>query len=246
MEKPQNRSTMPVFVLLISLMVGVDVLIDRLGGHTWISSLVHITFGFFVILSAHVVLRRAAESRRKAEALLHQTKDELEAQVRNRTADLNLANETLRTEISEHEQADVERDRLIAQIETARQRAENLVAELHLANNMLVTLIDTLPAGMIIIDVEGRIVLAKSHARALMKSALAGDTYGLRDELTLRHPDGMAIAQEDLPLVRAIQYGEVTKGLEVECCLEDGGCVDLLIAASPVKDENGKIRVVPE
>jgi PAS domain S-box-containing protein len=241
MEKPLIRPMMPVLLLLISLMVGLDIVVDRLGGHSWISTLAHIGFGSLIILAAHLVLNRAAVSRRKAEALMRQTQEELEARVQGRTADLKLVNESLRTEITERVQADIERERLMAQIEAARLRAESLVTELHLANNMLVTLIDTLPAGMIIIDVEGRIVLANSHARALMKTALAGDYYGLRDELSLRRRDGEVIGQDDLPLVRAIQHGEITPGLEVECCLEDGGCVDLLIAASPVRDETGKI-----
>ena len=110
-------------------------------------------------------------------------------------------------------QAEIERERLMAQIEAARQRAESLVGEVNLANNMLVTLIDTLPVGMIIIDVEGRVVLANSQARALMKTALAGDVYGLRDELSLRRYDGTVIAEDDLPLVRAIRKGEITTGL---------------------------------
>ena len=52
MEKPLIRPLMPVFILLIAVMVGVDIYIDQLGGHSWMSSLAHIVFGGTVILTA--------------------------------------------------------------------------------------------------------------------------------------------------------------------------------------------------
>jgi PAS domain S-box-containing protein len=236
-----QRPLMPLLLILITLMVGVDVLVDQWGGHSLLNTLVHVVFGALILISAHLLLKRAAIASRDAEALTRRIKQDLEDQVQSRTADLKLVNETLRLEINERQQVDAERERLIAQIESARQRAESLVTELHLANNMLVTLIDTLPAGMIIIDAEGRVVLANSHSRLLMKATLAGDHYGMREGLTLCRPDGTVLSEDDLPLVRALKLAEVTHEMEVECRMDNGENIDLFIAASPVRDEDGKI-----
>lgn len=232
---------MVVFGVLTIIIVSLDVYIDQATGHSWPDSVMHVLFGLIIIVSAHAIMRRAMQSHKNANDLLARANEDLEERVRARTAELDEVNQSLRNEIAERKQAETEREQLISQIEGARQRAEMLIADLHLANNMLVTLIDTLPAGMVIIDANERIVLANSQARDLMHSALAGDEFALRDDLVIRDSGGRPIPHAELPLIRAVRNGQAVNGLEVECCTEDGACCYWLMAAAPVQDENGRV-----
>jgi PAS domain S-box-containing protein len=114
-------------------------------------------------------------------------------------------------------------------------------AALQLANNRLRTVIDTLPAGMTIIDTEGNIVLANQLARTMMGRPATRRSSSIQEEGFLCNIDGAPIFPEDLPLSRALQQGEVTKGLEAVSCNKNGEKLYILMAASPVRDEAGDI-----
>lgn len=59
-----------------------------------------------VLLISYVMLSRAMESHTRAEAVLRQARDEMEARVRERTAELEQANAALRTEVAERQRVE--------------------------------------------------------------------------------------------------------------------------------------------
>jgi PAS domain-containing protein len=114
---------------------------------------------------------------------LRQARDELETRVQARTVELAHANATLQAEIAERKQAEQAREQSLAQIEVARQRAEDLASELQLANSMLRALIEAMPAGVVVTDSDGGIILANPIAKAILSSALMGATLTERGPL---------------------------------------------------------------
>ena len=134
--------------------------------------------------------------------------------MRERTIELEHANESLQAEVAERQQAEQERQRSLEQVDLARQRAENLAGELRLANNMLRTLIETLPIGMVITDPEGEIILANPLATTILGSALAIVKPDFLEILPLYHLDGTRLTLEELPFNRALMQKTATAGLE--------------------------------
>ncbi len=120
-------------------------------------------------------------------------------------------------------------------------RVKNRTSELEQTNQTLSTLIQTLPVGLIIVDTGGHIVLANPLARSILGEMLTGDTYNLENEPNLYRSDDTLLPVAERPLNRAIQQGKTTTSVEVHLHRADGSSVSLLMAASPVRDENGRI-----
>ena len=206
MNKSVLRSAL-FYAILTGSFFMVDLLIDRLVGGNAGLNLPHLILASVVVITSFIILNRAMQERRSAEAAMRQAHDELAQRVRERTVELEHANETLQAEIAERIQAEKARQRSLEQVELARQRAENLAGELRMANNMLRTLIETLPIGMVITDVHGEIVLANLLAKNLMGSSLAVVKSDYEGDLPLFHLDGSRLTLEELPLVRALRQG---------------------------------------
>ena len=240
MNKDTFRTAL-LYSLLAGILILADLLIDQVLDHTNANvtelSLSHLIFAVVVVFSAFFLLRRAIETRRQAETVLRQARDELEIRVKERTIELEAANIALQTEITERQQAERERERLLAQVEEARQRAENLANELKLANSILLALIETLPAGMVVTDSDGGVVLVNRTARALLGNALKGASISWTGDPIILRRDGSLVKPEEMPLTHAIQRGETTTGLEVLIRREEGSMTPVLMAASPVRDE---------
>ena len=143
--------------------------------------------------------------------------------------------------ITERKRAEQERGRLIAELEGAQRQAVASATETQLANSLLHALIDTMPAGVLVANADGAMVLANPAARAILGGAVTGTAFGPRGGYTLHRVDGSPFPAEDLPLPRAIQRDETTRGIEALIRREDGAEVSILIAASPVQDAAGSI-----
>ncbi len=140
MNKSVLRSAL-FYAILAGSFFMVDLLIDRLVGGTAGLNLPHLILASVVVITSFIILNRAMQERRSAEAAMRQAHDELAQRVRERTVELEHANEALQAEITERIQAEKARQRSLEQVELARQRAENLAGELRMANNMLRTLV---------------------------------------------------------------------------------------------------------
>ncbi len=239
MKNPAFRTAL-LYTGLAGGFILIDLTLDRLVGGRLEFNLSHLILAAIAILTCYFLLNRGLEARDRAEAALRQARDELETRVQARTVELAHANAALQAEIAERKQAEQAREQSLAQIEVARQRAEDLASELQLANSMLRALIEAMPAGVVVTDSDGGIILANPIANAVLGSALMGATYNPRED-PLYRLDGTRLPLEDIPLYRAIHHGESVEGIEAALHKEDNCRTFVLMAASPVRDELGRV-----
>jgi len=117
----------------------VDLAIDRFISSAPGLSLPHISLAALTVVISYIILSRALEVRRRAEAVLRQARDEMEIRVGERTAELEHTNKTLQTEIAEHQRAEQER----ARMEQALRESEETARVLMNASTESAMLIDT-------------------------------------------------------------------------------------------------------
>ena len=228
-----------VYLAVVAVFLISDLaMVNMMGGMDTYNAM-HVFLAGLVVLISFSLIYQLTSTHRRAESLMRQARDELEGRVVERTADLEQANRDLQQEIAERQQAERERELLLEQVEQARQRAETAANELQVTNNMLRAIIETLPAGMVIVDSEGRVVLANPQARAILGQELSG-TYDCKENVFFR-VDGLRMLPEDMPLFRAIHSGVITSGLEVRVSRPNGSWGYLLLAASPVYDRTGHV-----
>jgi PAS domain S-box-containing protein len=99
-------------VALVAVFVLLDLTLDRLTSRRLEIDLPHIILVGMALLITFVLVREAMRTRGRAEATRRVAHDELEARVRERTAELARANEALKPELSERERAQEQIKRL--------------------------------------------------------------------------------------------------------------------------------------
>src|SRR5208337_4917414 len=89
-------------------------------------------------------------------------------------------------------------------------RVEERTAELTKARSMLQTVLDTIPAGIIVADAEtGQIVYSNQGAARVFSPRMIGNSpYSGHDTYTLNRPDGSPIKPANSPLNRSLRRGE--------------------------------------
>jgi two-component system cell cycle sensor histidine kinase/response regulator CckA len=217
-------------------------------------------------------IRYAAE-RKKLEKALQQARDELESRVEARTTELVAAKQQLQERIAKHRQTEAEQQHLLAEVqscseelrvsneelkihdeelrvqnETLQMQAEELedmAGELQAGRDLQQAVLEQMPAGVIIAEPSGRIILTNRQAEAIW-----GQPPGALRELEyFRHiprsyPDGRPCPGDTIPLSRALTLGETV--VDEEYCLQrDTGnhlqAVHLNVSATPVRDQDGSI-----
>ena len=125
----------------------------------------------------------------------------------------------------------------------ARQREVTRAAaeQARQTSDLLRTLIDTIPAGVLVSDERGQITLENPAAVAILGQTAPRDSGELLHDYRLFRPDGSPFLTTELPLFRAIESGEVTRDLEILVRCRDGGERIILAAGSPVRDRSGRI-----
>lgn len=119
-------------------------------------------------------------------------------------------------------------------------RVQERTTDLAQANRLLHAIIDTMPAGVIVANSDGAIVLTNGVARNIMGSAVTGSAIQPRG-YSLYRMDGSPFDTAESPLVSAIWRGETIHGIEALVRRENGAEAAILIAAAPVRDEAGDI-----
>ncbi|MGH2946790.1 MAG: SpoIIE family protein phosphatase [Solirubrobacteraceae bacterium] len=115
---------------------------------------------------------------------------------------------------------------------TARKAAEmRLEAVLH-----------QLPAGVVIADADGRILMSNERLREMGLSREPGLGSRLHEiGFTAWHMDGRPYEPPDWPLARALKRGEVVRGEEMAFVRADGTAGVLEVNAAPIRDGGGTI-----
>ncbi len=164
-------------------------------------------------------------NRKRIEAGLERHRHHFAELLRTRTAAWTNANAELRRTIASNKRAEKELDETQA---------------------LLLAAIEHSPTGILVADAsDGRIRIANSVARKLYgQEAVASDNLfdmpGAKPWKLCR-PDGVPYQYEELPLVRAIRDGEVTRDAEMVIRHADGKDRWVLVNAAPARNDDGKI-----
>ena len=105
MNKARLRN-LALAILLAGGLILLDLVLDRYLGGFGRLGWPHFILAASVLFLSYLLMSRAVGARKRAEAVLRQGRDELESRVRARTAELEQANEALRTEIAERKRAE--------------------------------------------------------------------------------------------------------------------------------------------
>jgi two-component system CheB/CheR fusion protein len=157
-------------------------------------------------------MMHAAEDRAQASA----------AEARDRQHDLE-------REIAERHRVEQEREHLLEQLRTARERLEAVLRQM--------------PAGVVITEApSGRIVLANDQARQIWRRLLADSSHELGTGVhELRAKDGQAYLSHEWPLARSLAGGEVVKNEEIQFPRDGGDWSTVLVNSSPIRDPHGAV-----
>jgi CheY-like chemotaxis protein len=122
-----------------------------------------------------------------------------------------------------------------------RERQIRESEELLAAGRKLSSILESLPVGVIIADMEGRILQINESVSRILKSIepIEADSYG--EILSWWEQGGRAIKEKSGPLGRALHRGEASHNelLQIRCC--DGSRKTVLCTASPLRQLDGHI-----
>ncbi|HZS08251.1 MAG TPA: PAS domain S-box protein [Blastocatellia bacterium] len=163
------------------------------------------------------ILAQAADvsDRKRTEEKIRKLNDYLESSVRERTAQLALANAELRKEVGE------------------RRRAEEVLRQ---TNRTLETLIESSPLAIITFDAEEKVTRWNQAAESLF-GWTAQEVIGY--VLPIIPPDRM---EKDRPLGVAVREGESFTGLELNSQRKDGTAIKVALSVAPLHDESGSFQ----
>jgi PAS domain S-box-containing protein len=119
--------------------------------------------------------------------------------------------------------------------------AQDLYQQAEAARTTLDTMIETMPAGVVVSDAHGTITLANSTAHSIIGSTITVTGYGPSSGYTPVCSDGKPVPVRNLPLQRAIERGETARDVEIRLRYDDGTERVILTGASPVRDEAGRV-----
>ena len=106
----------------------------------------------------------------------------------------------------------------------------------------LAALFDSLPVGVGVADLEGRLVLSNQAMRRYVPNALIPSRDDARHmRWTALHPDGRALGRHDFPGARALRGERVVPGIEALYRADDGVEIWTHIGAVPIFDAEGRV-----
>ncbi len=111
----------------------------------------------------------------------------------------------------------------------------------------LEALVDTSPVGVVVFDAgKGRPVSLNQEAKRIIKklSSPGCTAEEQLDMITYRRADGREVAVADVDLTRELTTGEKVRGEEFVLSVPDGRSVAMLVNATPISSDAGKIETV--
>jgi PAS domain S-box-containing protein len=134
-----------------------------------------------------------------------------------------------------------------AMIDGIRSRESDLqrrTEEAQRAAELLHTVIETMPVGIIVIDADGVVTTANVVVERLLGLPVAGRDLHQPIASVLTTADGTPLPPAELPIMRALERGESTRDFEAAIRRPDGEEVVVLGAATPVTAEGRVIGAV--
>ncbi len=172
--------------------------------------------------------------RRETSEKLHQLNAELELRIEQRTQELNSVNKKLQEEVENYRGADLQVQRLNLDL---KRRMEAMQALLNVA-----------PVGIALSEDPSCEIIKMNSACAEMlnlpvdanasKSATAGEQLPFK----VLTSDGQEISNSELPMQKAVATGKEIRSIEVDIIHETGRVVSLYEYATPLFNEEGKVR----
>jgi CheY-like chemotaxis protein len=122
-----------------------------------------------------------------------------------------------------------------------RERHVKESQELLRVGRKMSSVLESLPVGVLIADLEGRICQTTQEASRLLKAAEATDNDVYGDILGWWDTGGQKIKNKDGPLARALQDGAVSHSEPLRIRCFDGTTRTLLTSTSPLRGMDGNI-----
>ncbi len=126
---------------------------------------------------------------------------------------------------------------------TLSEAREQLLLDLEAQRYRLETVLRQMPAGVLIADAIGRLVLSNAQAGEIWGQAIPVDRDIVDEyrEYVARDADGRRLEPGEWPLVRALSAGEVVVGEQLRIERFDGTTGWIAVDAAPVRDRDGAI-----
>lgn len=104
----------------------------------------------------------------------------------------------------------------------------------------LMSIIEQMPEGVLILDEQGHILVANAAAKSLRARESGGlDAFGNQLLFDLRSRSGEPLPWSEIPVVRALARGELETGIELSLWTREGRSVPVLASATPIHGNNG-------
>ena len=169
----------------------------------------------------------------------HQLLRQLEAHAQ----ELQVANEELAVQAEELRTQNEALEAFTVRLEVQKEELERLTEELETERAFLRTVLEQMPAGVIIAAApSGKFLLVNRQMEKIL-----GHLVSLEDSLKnylpyqAIHPDGRPYEPEECPLTQTISVGRAVSEEPIDVLREDGDRRTLQISAAPVRDRLGRI-----
>ena len=115
---------------------------------------------------------------------------------------------------------------------------------LDLTNNNIETVLDTVPATVLLVGADGKIGYVNKYGREFYALPSAGPGLPEVDMAAMGffYPDGARALFDDLPVIRTLQCGESSYHTELLFENADGKSFPVLFTSVPLHDEQGNIK----
>src|SRR5208337_263743 len=156
--------------------------------------------------------------------------------------ELAAANEELQTQAEESQAQAEELEVQAEELGVQRDELQSVNRELEGERALLRTVLEQIPAGLVVAAPSGRLLLCNPQMEAILGRPLSQDDclehYALFQG---RHGDGRPFARKDYPLACCLTRGEMVSEEEYGFLRNDGSAGVVQVSAAPVRNRQGEI-----
>jgi signal transduction histidine kinase len=123
-----------------------------------------------------------------------------------------------------------------------RRERDKLLDQLSSDHQRLAAILDQLPAGVVVADRDGRLILGNRQVESILGHPLipsgSVDEY---QEWGACHLDGSPYDSHDLPLARSLEQGQKVAGEDILMPRADGTSIFMSVSSAPIRDKEGSL-----